>query len=93
MEEKEELQAYLRFPQSKRVKKYLKPGFHIIVSDARIVSVANFFVKRSGRLYGNTLAFASNDPCVRNDSIVPIEPCSILASETIGNDCLAIAIF
>ena len=58
----------------------IKPGFHTLVSDARIVSVAECFVKRSGRLYGNTLAIASNDSLVRSESIVPIEQCSILAS-------------
>ena len=29
---------------------FVKPGFHIIVSDVRIVSVAEYFVNRSGRL-------------------------------------------
>ena len=57
----------------------LEPGFHIIVSNVRIVSVAECFVKRSGRSYGNTLAIASNDTYVRSDSIVPTEPCSIVA--------------
>ena len=32
-----------------------KPGFHIIVSDVTIVSVAEFFVKPSGRLYPTLL--------------------------------------
>ena len=39
-------------------------------------------VKRSGRSYGNTLAIVANDPYVRNDLIVPTEPCSILASRS-----------
>ena len=62
---------------------FLKPfffGFHTLVSEVRIVSVAECFVERSGPLYGNTLAIVSNDPYIRSESIVPIQPCSILAS-------------
>ena len=61
----------------------LLEGFYIIVSDVRIVSVAELFVKRSGRLYGNTLASISNDPYVRKYMIVQIEPCPI---GSIGDD-------
>ena len=55
---------------------FLKSGFHTLVSDVRIVSVAECFVKRWGRSYGNTLAIVSNDPYVTSESIVQIEPCS-----------------
>ena len=34
----------------------IAPGFHTLVSNVRIVSVAECFVKRSRRSYGNTLA-------------------------------------
>ena len=46
----------------------LKPGF---------VSVTEYFVKRSGQSYGNTLAIVLNDTCVRSEPIVPIEPRSL----------------
>ena len=72
-----------------RTAKIVKPTFHIVVSNVRIVSAAGFFVKPSG----NTLAIVSNNPYVRSDSIVPIELCSILASETIKKSCLAIVKF
>ena len=58
----------------------IKPGFHTLVSDVRIVSVAECFGKRSGRSYGNTFGIISNNPYIRSESIVPIEPCSILGS-------------
>ena len=58
----------------------IKSDFRIIVSDVRIVSVADVFVKRSRQSYGNTRAIVSNDPYVRSESFVPIERRSILAS-------------
>ena len=49
----------------------IKPGFHKLVSDVGIVSVAECFVKRSGQSYGNTLAIVSDDLSVRSKSTVP----------------------
>ena len=60
------------FPKRLRVI-HLKPGFHIIVSDVGIVSVAKCLVRRLGRSYRNTLAIVSNDLYIRSDLILPIE--------------------
>ena len=37
-----------------------KPGFHTIVSDVRIVSVTEFFIKRSGQLNLVSTTLVSN---------------------------------
>ena len=50
--------------------------------DVRIVFVAEYLVKRSGRSHGNTLAIVLNDPYIRSDLTVRTEPCSILASRS-----------
>ena len=56
---------------------FLEPGFHTIHSDARIVSVAEFFC------HGNiSLTIVLNDPYVRSDLIVPMELCPVLASQS-----------
>ena len=39
--------------------------------------MAELFVKRSRRTFGNTLAIVSNDAYVRSESIAPIKLCSI----------------
>ena len=72
---------------------FLKPGFHIVVPVARIVSVASNFWKRHGRSYGNALAITQDDPCDRNDQSSEIDSSSILATETTGKDSQAIAYF
>ena len=69
----------------------VKPGFHIVVPVARIVSVASNFWKRQGRSYGNALAITQDDPCDRNDQSSEIDSSSILATETTGKDSQAIA--
>ena len=71
----------------------LKPGFHIVVPVARIVSVASNFWKRQGRSSGNALAITQDDPCDRNDQSSEIDSSSILATETTGKDSQAIAYF
>ena len=69
------------------------PGFHKIVFDVRIVSFAECLSRDLDDYVENTFAIVSNYPHVRSDSIIPVEQCSFLASETIGNDCLATAKF
>ena len=55
---------------SSLMNKYLicKPGFHTVVSDVMAVSDAELFVERFRRLYGDSLAIVSNDPCVEKVS-------------------------
>ena len=83
----------ISFNSEENVISYLKPGFHIVVPIARIVSVASNFWKRQGRSYGNALAITQDDPCDRNDQSSEIDSSSILATETTGNDSQAIAYF
>ena len=47
---------------------YVKPGFHMIVSDVRIVSVAECFITRSGRK--DRTWFCRNDQIVSDVRIV-----------------------
>ena len=58
--------------------KQLKPGFHIIISDIRIVCRRIFGPSDLDYHMENTLAIVSNDPYIRSDLIVPIELCSNL---------------
>ena len=59
----------------------IKCGFHTLVSNEKIVSVAEFFFSSRDRGdHMETLAIVSNDPYVRSESIVPIELRSIITS-------------
>ena len=76
-----------KLPREERLCKFcsVKPGFHTLVSDAKIVFVAECFVKRSGRSYGRSWKHSCD--CFkrslrRSESIVLIERCSILASRS-----------